>query len=283
MSGPLEVLARGATEAFVPYALAALGGIVSERCGLANVALEASMLAGAFAASAAAVAGAPVAVVVAVAFAVGASVGAIHALFAAWLRASSVVVGMALNLAAVGATKALLRVLYGSSANGPSFALRVGGAPALVTAASLAWLVHVALERTAAGVRLRATGEDRRLAESAGFAPLRVRFAALGVGHGVAALGGAALCVSSGQFQSQMSAGRGFLALALVILGRWEVAPAMAGAAALATLEASEVFLQEAFGLPAEVVLALPFVVILPVLALGAGRMQGARIPRFDP
>ena len=100
MSGPLEVLARGATEAFVPYALAALGGIVSERCGLANVALEASMLAGAFAASAAAVAGAPVAVVVAVAFAVGASVGAIHALFAAWLRASSVVVGMALNLAA---------------------------------------------------------------------------------------------------------------------------------------------------------------------------------------
>ena len=80
-----------------------------------------------------------------------------------------------------------------------------------------------------------------------------------------------------------MSAGRGFLALALVILGRWEVAPAMAGAAALATLEASEAFLQEAFGLPAEVVLALPFVVILPVLALGAGRMQGARIPRFDP
>jgi ABC-type uncharacterized transport system permease subunit len=283
MSGALEVLARGAAEAWVPYACAALGGIVSERCGLANVALEASLLVGAFAAAAVAVAGGPLGVALVGAFAAGASVGAAHALLAARLRASSVVVGMALNLAAVGVTKALLRALYGSSANGPSFGLRAHVVASVSAAAGLAALVYALLERSSAGVRLRATGEDPRLAEAAGFAPLQVRFAALAVGHGLAALGGAALCLASGQFQSQMSAGRGFLALALVILGRWEVAPAMVGAVAIACLEASEVFLQEALGLPTEVVVALPFVVILPVLALGAGRMQGARIPRFDP
>jgi ABC-type uncharacterized transport system permease subunit len=283
MSAALEVLVRGAAEAAVPYAFAALGGIVSERCGLANVALEASMLVGAFAASAVAVAGGSVASALLSAIAFGGAVGLVHALLAARLRASSVVVGMALNLAAVGLTKALLRIVYGSGANGPSFSSRVGAVAALAGALATALVVGVGLERTRAGLCLRATGEDPRLAAAAGFAPLRVRFFALGLGHGLAAVGGALLCFSSGQFQSQMSAGRGFLALALVILGRWEVAPTMAGVAALAALEASEVFVQEAFGFPPEVVLALPFVVILPVLALGAGRMQGARIPRFDP
>ncbi len=279
----LAVIARGVVEASVPYACAALGGIVSERSGLANVALEASMLVGAFAASTVAVAGGGSPEAIVAAFAAGGSIGALHALLAARLRASSVVVGMALNLGALGLTKGLLRVLYGSSANGPSFALRFGGLRALVLALALAGVVAFVLERTRAGVRLRATGESPRLAEAAGFGPLRVRVAALTVGHGLAAVGGATLCLASGQFQSQMSAGRGFLALALVILGRWEVLPTLAGVAALSLLEASEVFLQNALGLPSEVVLALPFVAILPVLAVGGGRMQGARIPRFDP
>jgi simple sugar transport system permease protein len=282
-SSLLAVIARGIVEAAVPYACAALGGIVSERSGLANVALEASMLLGAFAASAVAVAGGDTGPALAGAFTVGALLGVKHAALCARFRASSVVVGMALNLGALGVTKGLLRVVYGSSANGPSFALRFGGLRALALTLLLASALAFVLERTRMGVRLRATGESPRLAEAAGFRPTQVRFAALAVGHGLSAVGGAALCLASGQFQAQMSAGRGFLALALVILGRWEVVPTLAGVALLALLESSEVFLQDALGLPSEVVLALPFLAILPVLALGGGRMQGARIPRFEP
>lgn len=276
------VLARGTVDAAVPYAFAALGGVVSERSGLANVALEASLLAGAFAASAAVVAGGGFASVVVSAALTGAFVGVAHALFAVVGRASSIVVGMALNLAALGLTKGLLRVVYGSSANGPSFALRLDHVASVGVTFLVAAAVHYAVNRTTAGTRLRAVGESRSLAASVGFQPRAVQTYALMVGHALAALGGAALCLSSGQFQSQMSAGRGFLALALVILGRWEVWPTVGGVVALAVLEASEVFVQDLLGLPSEAVLALPFLVILPVLALGAGRMKGARIPRFE-
>ncbi len=280
-SGILSVILHGFADAAVPYALASLGGIVSERSGMANVALEASLLVGAFAASVAAVAGAPLVAAFAFAALAGLVVGSVHGACAVWGRASSLVVGMALNLGAVGVTKGLLRLLYGSSANGPAFSLRLhdGAGVALVGALALG-VVHL-VDRTQPGVRLRAVGADAARAEQVGFEPARVRALALMCGHALAALGGAALCLASGQFQSQMSAGRGFLALALVILGRWEVLPTLVGVSCLAALEASEVFVQASLGLPSEVVLALPYVAMVPVLALGGGRMQGARIPRF--
>ncbi len=281
--GIFGVLLRGSVDAAGPYALAALGGIVSERAGVANVALEASLLAGAFAASVAALGGGGIVTVALASLVAGAVVGLAHAAFTVFGRASSIVVGMALNLAVLGLTKGLLRVVYGSSANGPSFDLRVSHVASMAFVCALAALTAYALEHTVAGTRLRAVGESRELAASVGFRPRLVQACALVAGHALAALGGATLCLGSGQFQSQMSAGRGFLALALVILGRWEVLPTMLGVLCLSVLEASEVFLQDAFGLPSEVVLALPFLVILPVLALGAGRMQGARIPRFEP
>jgi simple sugar transport system permease protein len=282
VSGVLSVLAHGFADAAVPFALAALGGIVSERSGVANVALEASLLTGAFAASVVAAAGGSLALAFAFAAAVGGACGLVHAAFAVWGRASSIVVGMALNLGAVGVTKGLLRVVYGSSANGPAFSVRLGDGTGLAVVLVAAVAIAYALERSAFGVRLRAVGADAARAERVGFAPRHVRSIALTVGHALAALGGAALVLASGQFQSQMSAGRGFLALALVILGRWEVAPTLLGVSCLAALEASEVFVQEALGLPSELVLALPYLAMLPVLALGAGRMQGARIPRFE-
>lgn len=282
MNGVLSVLAHGFADAAVPFALAALGGIVSERSGVANVALEASLLAGAFAASVVAAGGGSLALAFAFAAFVGGACGLVHAAFAVWGRASSIVVGMALNLGAVGVTKGLLRVVYGSSANGPAFSARLGDGTGLAMVLVAAVAVAYVLERSAFGVRVRAVGTDAARAARAGFAPRHVRSIALAVGHALAALGGAALVLASGQFQSQMSAGRGFLALALVILGRWEVVPTLLGVSCLAALEASEVFVQEALGLPSELVLALPYLAMLPVLALGAGRMQGARIPRFE-
>ncbi len=281
--GVVAVLVHGFADAAVPYALAALGGVVSERSGVANVALEASLLAGAFGASVVAAAGGSLVAAIACAAAVGACVGLVHGAFAVLGRASSIVVGMALNLGAIGVTKGLLRLLYGSSANGPAFELRLHDGAGLALVVALAAGVVSMLEGSRFGVRLRAVGADAARAEQVGFAPARVRAVALTGGHALAAVGGAALCLASGQFQSQMSAGRGFLALALVILGRWEVLPTLVGVACLAALEASEVFVQEGLGLPSELVLALPYLAILPVLALGAGRMQGSRIPRFEP
>ena len=276
------VIGRGFIDACVPYGCAALGGLVSERSGVPNVALEASLLVGALGASVVVCAGGGVIAALVLAFVVGASVGAMHAVCTVIGRASSVVVGMALNLAALGATRGFLRIVYGSSANGPSFETRLGPLGAAAVLATAAVAIALVIERTRAGVALRAVGENHGLASSVGFPVGVVRAAALGAGHGLSALGGACLCLGAGQFQSQMSAGRGFLALALVILGRWEVVPTLVGAMALAALEAGEVFIQEAVGLPSEAVVALPFLAILPVLALGAGRMRGPRIPRFD-
>jgi ABC-type uncharacterized transport system permease subunit len=223
-----------------PLIFAALGGLFSERSGVVNIALEGMMLMGAFFAIWGAdltnswVGGLVIAVLA------GGVLALIHAVFAITLRADQIVSGTALNFLALGLTGYMFVDIYGTNGtpeNLPAvpditlpgikdipFVGDVIGQMNLMEWLGLlavvgTWLV---VFRTTAGLRLRSAGENPRAAETAGLSPARIRYMAV-VGSGMlAALGGAYLSIGFvHSFANNMTAGRGFIALAALIFGRW--------------------------------------------------------------
>jgi simple sugar transport system permease protein len=230
-----------------PLLFAALGGLFSERSGVINIALEGMMLMGAFFGIWGAditnswVGGLVVAVLA------GGALALVHAVFAITLRADQIVSGTALNFLALGLTGYMFVDIYGTNGTPdnlpqvPDITLPVikdipfvgdviGQMNLLVwlglLAALLTWVV---VFRTPAGLRLRSAGENPRAAETAGLSPARIRYMAV-VGSGMlAALGGAYLSIGFvHSFASNMTAGRGFIALAALIFGRWRPGGALA-------------------------------------------------------
>jgi len=283
----LEATIRTAT----PLALAALGETVTERSGVINIGLEGSIIAGAFAAlvgaGVAGVAGGFVAALVA-----GMAMAAIFALFAIGLRTDQIIVGTAVTLAALGLTGTLYQSLYG--AGGAALTtptLRPLALPGLVhlpwvgqaffnqpLSTYLVYLMVPAiwawLYRTPGGLALRATGESATAAAAAGIRPARVRTAATLFGGAMGGLAGGTLVLAqAGTFTEGMSAGRGFIAIAIVVLGRWH--PAGVALAALLFGAASALqFLFQAmdWDVPYQLFLAFPYVLTLILLAGARGR-----------
>ena len=292
----LEATVRTAT----PLALAALGELVVERSGVINIGLEGVIIAGAFAGLVAAGAaggdGGGVAAGLAAAAAAGVVVAALFGAFAVGLRADQIITGTAVTLFALGLTGALYRGLYG--ATGASLTVPTAGPLALPGLAQIP-LVGRALfaqplvtytlygavpllwwwmYRTHAGLGLRAVGESPDAAAAAGLSPARTRMLALLVGGALGGLcGGTLVLVQVGTFAEGMSAGRGFVAIDVVALGRWH--PLGVAAAALLFGAASALqFLFQAmgWGLPYQLFLALPYVLTLLALA-GAGSRSARR------
>ncbi|CAN5546788.1 ABC transporter permease [soil metagenome] len=280
--------------AAVPYVLAAQGGVLAERSGIVNVGLEGMMLSGAFASIAATLASGSIAVGLLTAAAVGGVVGLIHVLVIERLRVDGIVSGLAINLAAAGGTRVLLRALYGSSSNSPP----LPADPAETHVAGVRWIFHAltapttvlavvasfglawVLTRTRFGLRVRAAGESGRGLAAAGVSFFRTRALATTVSGMLAALGGAALALEQRQFQSGMTGGRGFIALAAVVLATWRPLPALVACAGFAVLDACAVVLQgEARSLEA-LFQALPYLATLVALALLARRARGSGAPR---
>ncbi len=271
----------------VPYACAALGGVWSERSGVVNIALEGILLAGALAGVAAHAATGSAWTGVAAGALVGAGIGAVHAGLVERGRVDAIVSGLALNLMAAGGTRFLLRGLYGSSSNSPAVAgfHAFGGAgagallartladPLAVAATALVCWTVWAMRRTRFGLRVRACGEDPASARMAGVDVARVRTAAVSLGGAIAGLGGVALAYDQHQFQSGMSAGRGYIALAAVILSGWRPARAVAACVAFAALDAAQMLAQDQARAGIYVVQSLPYVATLTALwAIGRGR-----------
>lgn len=260
----------------VPYLLAALGGALTERSGTVDLALEAKLLWGAFAAAVLSHATGSVAVGLAAALAAGAAVGAVQALWTVRLGADQVVTGVALNLAAYGLTRYLLQVLYGQSANSPrcpGVGTGVWSNPIVVAALVLAIVVVVGVRSTAFGLRLRAAGERPDATAAAGVRVARVRWWAALLGGGLAGLGGAQLSLAVHGFTSEMSAGRGYVALAAVIMGGWRPGRVALICLAFGAADALQFQLQSSgLGLPPELMKPLPFVVALVLLAVLGGR-----------
>lgn len=274
----------------IPYACAGLGGVLSERSGVVNIALEGTMLASALVSIVVHVeTGSALTGMVAGAIA-GALVGVLHASLVVRGRVDAIVSGIALNLAAAGGTRFLLRALYGSSSNSPSVPAFRSGAEAgllgrtlldpfllvtLAATAAVAWT----LTRTRAGLRLRACGEDPAAAQAVGLDVVGIRTAAVGLGGAVAGLGGTALAYDLHQFQAGMTGGRGFIALAAVIVSGWHPWRAALACLAFAALDALQIVLQNQTRVPAQILAVLPYVATLAALALVSRRRSAGGGP----
>jgi simple sugar transport system permease protein len=274
----------------VPYACAGLGGVWSERSGVVNIALEGILLTGGLCGVVGQLAaGSPWAGVLAGAVA-GAALGALHAWVVVRGGIDAIVSGIALNLVAAGGTRFALRALYDSSSNSPpveGFRAAIfdgagGGAllartlldPLTVAAVAATAATAWALARTRFGLRVRACGEDAAAAASAGVDVARVRIGAVALGGALCGLGGVALAYDQHQFQSGMSGGRGFIALAAVILAGWRPGRAVAACAAFAALDALQIVVQDQVRAATAIAQMLPYAAALVAMA-ALGRRRG--------
>lgn len=267
----------------IPYLFAAAGGVITERAGLIGLTLEGYMLGGAFGAALGAYYGGNAWTGVLAGMAAGVLLAMIYAVSAIRYRADQVVVGIAINLLAIGATRFFLRLAFASTANSPrvpGFGAELSGTGFGALATNpLVWLGVVAipvmawlLYRTPFGLRVRAVGEHPAAAVSVGVPVTRVRYLAVALSGILAGLGGIYLALDQHQFSAQMTAGRGFIALAATIFGRWD--PVRAGLACLlfAAAEAFQIRLQGAQVIPSQFVEMIPYVLTIVALAGVVGR-----------
>lgn len=279
----------------VPLALAALGETVSERAGVINIGLEGSLIAGALGGAFGALAWSSALGGVVYGGLAGAVVAAIFAAFAVGLNTDQIITGTAVSIGGLGFTGALYQARFGLT--GASITLPplpvyplpgLSRIPVLGPAlfeqsltAYLAVLTGVALWyglfRTEWGLELRAVGESPNAAFAAGVRVRWTRFWAAVFGGLMAGVAGAHLALDSGTFVEGMSAGRGFIALAVVVLGRWNPVWVLAAALFFGAASALQFTLQ-ALGLnvPHQVFLGLPYLLTLAALA---GWVGTARAP----
>lgn len=292
MTGDLIALLTTTIALATPLLLAGLGELIGERAGILNIGVEGLMLVGAFAGMLGSHAsGTPWLGMLA---ACGAAL-LLGALFAVWvvvLDVDQVVAGVAINLLAAGTTGVLYRALFGTTGGALTVAafapLPIAPGVALLAplrqpapvypALVLVPLVWVVLFRTRLGLRLRAAGEAPHAAESVGVNVAAIRVGAVLVGAVFAGAAGGYLSLAySNTFIEGMSAGRGFIALAIVVFGRWQPLGVLAGSLLFGAASAAQFQLQAAgVTIPYHLLLMLPYVLTLLVLA---GTSRGARGP----
>lgn len=284
----------------VPYLLAASGGVMSERAGLVALTLEGYMLAGAFAAALGSHYGGSPWLGVLAGVAAGVAMAMVYGVATIRFRADQVVVGIAINLLAIGLTRFFLRLAFDSSSNSPrvsgfgdtaaagSAATSSGIAEALTNPVVLLGLLAVPLTavvlyRTPFGLRVRAVGEHPQAAVTLGVPVERVRYLAVAVAGALAGLGGTYLALDQHQFTDSMTAGRGFIALAAVIFGRWDPVRVAGACLVFATAETAMIKLQGVSGIPSQFVEMLPYLLTIIALAGLVGRAKApAALGRVD-
>jgi ABC-type uncharacterized transport system permease subunit len=257
--------------ASTPLLLSVEGELVVQRSGIINLSVEAMLLAAAFGAAVTAGATSSVALGIVGGIAGAAVVAFLFGLFTISIGGDQIVTGTAMNLLAAGITGFAYSEL--SPSTPPTLQ------PDFLT--PLAWIVVPLLVagfiwHTTPGLRLRGAGENPDAVAAAGWSPAHYRWLALGVESLLVGLGGAhlALVLSNG-FAENMSAGRGFIALAVVIFGRWKLRGAIVGTALFGVTAALQYALQaENSGLPFHLLLATPYVVTLLILCGVAGRVR---------
>jgi ABC-type uncharacterized transport system permease subunit len=267
----------------IPYLFAASGGVISERSGLVALGLEGYMLGGAFCGAVASYYSGNPWIGLVGAIAGGVAIALLYAVTAIRFRADQVVVGVAINLLVTGATRFFLRLAFHSSANSPrvnGFGGEQTGTGVLSLATNpLIWLgilvvivIAWVLYRTPFGLRVRAAGEHPAAAISVGIRVNRVRYLSAALSGGLAALGGAYLALDQHQFSAEMTAGRGFIALAATIFGRWDPMRAALACLLFAAADALQIQLQGAQVIPSQFVEMIPYALTIIALAGVVGR-----------
>lgn len=288
--------------AATPLILAALGGIFSERSGIVNIALEGIMLVGAFFAMMISYFGAQLGLPpLASAFAgmlgaivFGFLISMIHAVISIRFRADQVVSGVAINILALGLTGFLLQLIFNTSGNSPSVpSLSAMPIPILSSIPILgdiffnqSPIVYIALLavpissfvlfRTPLGLRLRSVGEHPQAADTVGINVFSLRYLGVGLSGVLAGLAGAYLSIGQlNIFTEGMTNGRGYIALAAVIFGKWNPWGALGACLLFGFADAIQISLQNAgVNIPSDFLLMLPYVLTLIALAGFIGRSR---------
>ncbi|HEX9375539.1 MAG TPA: ABC transporter permease [Actinomycetota bacterium] len=276
----------------MPLIFAAFGGLISERSGVINIGLEGMMLFGAFTGVAVDYWTHSAFLGLLAGVGVGAVLGAIHGLFSITIRADQIVSATAINLLGLGLTSALIAPIWGAPGVSPGVNkihdLHLPGAGSLGSVGrflnglnpldylglALVVVTFLVLYRRPWGLRLRACGESPDAAASSGIDVIRTRYVAVTISGALAALGGVYLSLTQvGLFQRGMTQGRGFIALAAMIFGKWRPFPILAACVLLGAADAFQ-FRAQALGVPIpnELLLALPYIVALIALATFIGR-----------
>jgi len=278
-------LAGAACRLAAPLVLAALAGLYSERAGVIALGLEGMMLMGAFAAAAvAALTGSPWPGLGA-ALAAGTALALLHGAACVGRGGDQVVSGVALNMLAAGLTATLASAWFGMGGQTPLLpaSARV---PSPLGVNLLIWLAALAVPTTAwllarsrFGLRLRAAGDNPAAVESAGVDVAALRYRALAICGALAGLAGAYLSTGLGSgFIRDMTAGKGYLALAALIFGRWKPWPTLLACLLFAGADAAQMRLQGALGaVPVQAIQALPYILTVLVLAGVAGAAAAPR------
>ena len=291
-----------------PLILCALAGVLSERSGVIDLGLEGKMLLAAFAASSAGAVSGSLALALLAALAVGLALSMLHGYACVSQRGDQVVMGMAITMTAAGLTVVLGIAWFHQGGQTPALPDTVRLAPQFTGAAAalreLPWLgplfafgllghnvvVYVALAavpavwwllyRTRFGLRLRATGENPAMVDAAGVSIVRLRYLAL-AGNGVlAAIAGSYLVLAQNpSFVPHMTAGRGYMAIAAMIFGKWHPVGALLACLLFGFLDAVAIRMQGAplplIGtVPVQAIQALPYVLTVVLLAGFIGRSR---------
>lgn len=265
-----------------PLIFAALGGLFSERSGVINIALEGLMLAGAFTAAVVTYQVGDPYIGVLAGVAAGAFLAFIYAVACIKFEADQVVAGMAINFLMIGLPALISGAIYDSSGSTPQID-KILQLPDFYNRISIATIVALALVpvcwwimyKTPFGLRIRATGEHPEAAETAGVNVIRLRYVAVTISGVLAGLGGAYLSIGqSSLFTRNMTAGRGFIALAALILAKWRPVPVLGACLFFGLTEALSIQIQGASWakiggeeIPVQFIQIIPYLLTIIVLA----------------
>jgi simple sugar transport system permease protein len=267
-----------------PLIFAALGGFFSERSGVIQIGLEGLMLVGAFVAAVIVHATHSPWLGALSAILAGGGLAAVYAWFVVNLRSNQIVAGTAVNLLALGLTPFLSKIFYGSAGGTPALPLEARFQTAPICAAwILVGIVALWLRYTPSGLWVRFAGENPEALESAGIRVNRVRWATVILSGVLAGLGGASLsiCLSS-SFSRNMTSGRGFMALAALIFGKWRPLPAALACVLFGCADALQIRLQGVVlwgsePVPVQFIQVLPYLLTVMVLAGFVGQSRAPR------
>ena len=273
-----------------PLIFAALGGMFSERSGVINIALEGMMLLGAWGAAVGTLATHSPWLGMGCGLVAGMAVAAVYGLFVIRLRSNQIVAGTAINMLALGLTPVLCKALYDVTGSTPSIPLgeRFQSDPLyLCWPLYICWALVVAswcwLKYTPTGLWVSFAGEHPEALDAAGIRVNRVRWLAVLASGALAGLGGATLSVLlSSSFSRNMTAGRGFIALAALIFGKWKPVPTALACLLFGFTEALQIRLQGVVlwgtePLPVQFIQILPYAVTILVLAGFVGQSRAPK------
>lgn len=280
-----------------PMALTALGGLTSERSGVVNIGLEGIMMASAFGAVIGSYVSGSAWVGVLFAILIGILISAIHSMISITWGGNQSVSSMALVLLATGLSGVGLKAFFGQQGSSPQVAnlprtpifegipvvgeFLAGLSPFVYIAFIALILIHCMFKYTPLGLRIVTVGENPKAAETAGLSVHRIRYFSVILSGVLGGLGGAVLSIGQmNLFQEGMVAGRGYLALGAVTMGRWNPMGVFASAMFFGFFDALQLYVQTIPNnpIPSEFIQMIPYLASLVVLALSTNKKSTSGI-----